>query len=104
MSNASVVELVRVNIRAICALKNMQPAELARRIGMNQSALSTRWTGAKEWDISDIDKVASALEVHPADLMQPILNIEWQPVPVKAGNSKLKKLLPRLDSNQQPAD
>jgi len=56
-------------IRVLLARRRMSAAELARRTGMRQQALSRRMTGETAWDVDDLEVIAAALGVTVFDLL-----------------------------------
>jgi transcriptional regulator with XRE-family HTH domain len=62
---------VAANIRALMAYKQMRQSQLARRIGKGEQWLSVRLRGVQAIDLNDLDLIAGALEIDPADLVRP---------------------------------
>lgn len=56
-------------IRVLLARRRMSAAELARRTGIRQQALSRRMTGETAWDVDDLEVIATALGVTVFDLL-----------------------------------
>lgn len=81
--------IVSNNVRALSALHNISQKELAKAIGIDQSSVSQRWRGKRQWQLEDLAKVAAVLGITPWELVTPLGDIEK---------------LPQLDSNQQPFD
>ena len=71
-------ERVAEEIRVLLARRRMSASELARQAGMTQPYISRRLTGEIAFDVDDLDKIAVALGVKPADLLGPIAD---KPVP-----------------------
>lgn len=60
---------VAEEIRVLLARRRMSASELARRSGMTQPYISRRLTGEIAFDVDDLERIAFALEVAPADLL-----------------------------------
>lgn len=58
-------------IEVLLEKKNMKPAELARRTGLDRSTISRYFNGDRKIPMDEIPKFASALDVDPADLLIP---------------------------------
>ena len=82
-------EIVADNVRAFAGRRRLTRSELARMIGMHNTAAGSRWRGEIEWRLSELPSVANALGVSIDDLMTPPRGVE---------------LRPRQDSNLQPRD
>ena len=82
-------EIVADNVRAFAGRRRITRSELARLIGMNNTATGSRWRGEMEWRLSELPSVANALGVSVEDLLTPPRGVE---------------LRPRQDSNLQPRD
>ncbi len=85
----TLAEVVAENVRAYAGRRRLTRSELARMIGMNNTAAGSRWRGEIEWRLSELPGVANALCVTINDLMTPPRGVE---------------LRPRQDSNLQPRD
>ncbi len=78
------VRLVAENVRVECARAAWIQADVARALGTSRTAISNRWRGRMQWQLEDLEVLATAIGI-----------------PVQrffAGQ------LPRLDSNQEPTD
>jgi transcriptional regulator with XRE-family HTH domain len=62
-------EHVAEEIRVLLARKRMSGAELGRRAGIKQSAISRRITGEVAFDMDDLEAIADVLGVDVADLL-----------------------------------
>jgi len=62
---------VAAHIRALMAYRQIRQSQMARRIGKGEQWLSVRLRGVQEIGLNDLDLIAGALEVEPADLMRP---------------------------------
>lgn len=62
-------ELAAEEIRVILARRRMSAAELSRRTGIRQQALSRRMTGETAFDLDDLERIAEVLGVSVADLL-----------------------------------
>ena len=95
----SVVNIVSENIRALAARFRVTQKQLSREIGMNQTSMSERWTGKRQWQLEDLDKVAAVFGVEPWELVQP---------PANMGNARRMASVSRSytarDSNPEPID
>ena len=94
-SELSFTDIATVNIRAICARFNFSASDLARALKMNRTALGCRWRGVTDWRLEEIGQIAALFGTTPWELLTPAFGDTWVPN---------KEKLPRLDSNQQPAD
>ncbi len=72
---------VAENVRVECARRGWKQSDLARALGIANSAVNARWMGGRQWQLEDLDAIAKAMRV-PVDRL----------------------LLPRVDSNHQPTD
>ncbi|MST49482.1 helix-turn-helix domain-containing protein [Mobiluncus porci] len=88
-------EIVSANIRALSARVGWNVSDLAQAVGINRPSVSERWHNRTDWRVNEIERVAALFGTTPWDLMKPAFGDEWVPD---------TKKLPRLDSNQQPAD
>lgn len=62
-------ELAAEEIRVILARRRMSAAELSRRTGIRQQALSRRMTGETAFDLDDLERIADVLGVAVTDLL-----------------------------------
>ena len=72
-------EIVADNVRAFAGRRRLTRSELARLIGMNNTAAGSRWRGEMEWRLSELPSVANALGVSIDDLMTPPRGVEVVP-------------------------
>ena len=94
-AKAGLVADVAANVRAEAARRRVSQTDLARALGVNQSTISLRWRGIREWTLSDIEVVARYLRTTTSVLL----------TGTSAGDRPGgERELPRLDSNQQPSD
>jgi transcriptional regulator with XRE-family HTH domain len=70
MTNTNLSRTLAGNIRAEIARRGVTQEELATRIGMARSSLSHRLAGRISFDVDDLSRIAEALEVEPASLLQ----------------------------------
>ncbi len=91
----SFTDIATVNVRTICARFNFSASDLARALKMNRTALGCRWRGVTDWRLEEIGQIAALFGTTPWELLTPAFGDTWVPD---------KEKLPRLDSNQQPAD
>ena len=89
LEGMTLAEVVADNVRAFAGRRRLTRSELARMIGMNNTAAGSRWRGEMEWRLSELPSVAAALDVTVDDLLTPPRGVE---------------LRPRQDSNLQPRD
>ena len=87
--------IVSANIRALCVSRGFNIQDLADALGQNRTSIGFRWNNRTDWRVEEIAKVAALFGTTPWDLMKPNFGAKWSP--------EMEKL-PRLDSNQQPAD
>lgn len=71
---------VAAELRAEMARQRISGREMARRLGENPMWVSSRVSGHVPIDLQDLERIARELDVHP------------------------RRLLPRVDSNHQPAE
>ena len=64
-------ELVASNIRAYTARLNWNQSQLAAAIGMKQPTVNLKWHQKREWQLSELPRVAAALGVSVAQLVTP---------------------------------
>jgi len=62
-------ERVAEEIRVLMARRRIRQSELARKIGTNDQWLSVRLRGVQPIDLNDLEVIAAALGVTPADLL-----------------------------------
>ena len=84
--------VVASNIRAEAARRGFSQRALGRALGITQGQITRRWKGVSAWQLDELDAVATLLNLSIHDLITP-----------PRGGLGYEKL-PRLDSNQQPAD
>lgn len=60
---------VAEEVRVLLARRQMSASELARRIGLTQPYMSRRLTGEIAFDVDDLEVIAAALGVKPAELL-----------------------------------
>ncbi|MEX3609728.1 helix-turn-helix transcriptional regulator [Rothia sp. LK2588] len=51
------------NVRAEASRRNIGKDELAKAVGLGSSAIHYRWSGEKEWRLSELSKIAPVLGV-----------------------------------------
>ena len=90
-----VTEIATANIRALCARAGWNISDLANALNQNRTSIGFRWNGRTDWRLEEIERVAVLFGTTPWDLLTPAFGDKWNPD---------TKKLPRLDSNQQPAD
>ncbi|NMW87492.1 helix-turn-helix transcriptional regulator [Mobiluncus curtisii] len=94
-TSLNLTSIATVNIRALCARSGYSASDLARALKMNRTALGYRWRGQTDWRLEELEQIAVVFGTTPWDLITPAFGDKWNPD---------TKKLPRLDSNQQPAD
>lgn len=62
-------ERVAAEVRAWRGRLNLSQAELGRILGVTQTQISARLRGQMEFSLSEIETLARAFDVHPAELM-----------------------------------
>jgi transcriptional regulator with XRE-family HTH domain len=60
---------VAEEIRALMARRRIRQSQLAREIGENDQWVSVRLNGRQAIDLNDLQRIAEALDVSPADLL-----------------------------------
>lgn len=93
-------EQVSEEVKALMGRYGVSQTLLAAWLEVTQPAVSARLRGATEWRIKEIDRVAYGFNRHPAELMGGYVT---GPHPEPDGGLPILKLLPRLDSNQEPS-
>lgn len=68
-------ERVAGELRATLARKRISAAELARRLGWSQSYMARRVDGRQALDLDDLERIAAALDVEPAELLRSATSI-----------------------------
>jgi transcriptional regulator with XRE-family HTH domain len=61
--------LIAAEIRKQLFLRDMTGTQLAEHAGMTQPYISRRLTGATAFDVDDLERIATALDVDVADLL-----------------------------------
>ena len=79
----SLAVLVAENVRAETARAGLTQADIAREMGMAQSAVSARWRGTRQWQLEDLERVAEILNVTPTLLLRPRQDSNLQPTVVR---------------------
>lgn len=64
----SFADIVNDNIRVQATLRHITQADLARALGMAQTAVSARWRGVRQWQLEDIERVAALFGLPPVVL------------------------------------
>lgn len=92
-------DVVSGEIRAWLSRLNLRQRDLCPILGVSPGQVSARITGRVSWTLDELDVIAAALGITPAELTTP--------PPGLAGAAPVQGVaaveLPRLDSNQQPA-
>ena len=60
---------VAANIRAEAGARRMSQSELARRLGWAMTTVNLRWTGQRDWQVSDIEEVSKIFGIDPVTLL-----------------------------------
>lgn len=76
--------VVAQNVRKLMVTRSVTQMTLASAMRLNQTSISKRLRGITPWDVTDLEKLCGIFGVSAAELVT--------------------AELPRLDSNQQPAD
>jgi transcriptional regulator with XRE-family HTH domain len=98
----SLGSVVGANVRALMAARGVSQKQMESILGVTQSAVSKRLRGVTPFDTSDLEAIADAFGVDPADLLaDERRQNEAVRTPVGA---RTADELPRRDSNLQPAD
>ena len=71
LEGMTLAEVVADNVRAFAGRRRLTRSELARMIGMNNTAAGSRWRGEMEWRLSELPSVVAALDVTVDDLLTP---------------------------------
>lgn len=71
MSDA-LADRVRVRIRVEMAKRNLNTTELAAKAGVSDMWVSRRLRGKTEMHLGDLERLASALDLDPDDLLEPV--------------------------------
>lgn len=98
--------IVARNLKRLMVERDVKQGQLAAVLGVSQSNVSKRLKGRTPFTTDDLDALAQAFGVRPGDLLEDDtqaddLQNEAARTPVGA---RAAEQLPRLDSNQQPAD
>lgn len=105
MSDASLSEKVAEEIRAMLARKRVSASELARRLDVSHTWVTNRLAGHREIGLSDLERIAAALEVEITDLLPASATRESGSTQIKGSWSRpadrpsagLARLLPDCD-------
>ncbi|MFB9703341.1 helix-turn-helix domain-containing protein [Rhodococcus aetherivorans] len=81
--------------------RRMSQTRLSELSGINSSGLSRRLNGLMPFDIDELEVICYILEVDLDEILTGIANPRH---PGGDGGSSVVRMLPRLDSNQQPFD
>ena len=87
-------DVVSQEVRAWAGRLGLRQRHLAEILGISQAQVSARLRGQVSWNLDELDLLATAFGVQPGEFMA------TPPRGIPAGASGV---LPRLDSNQQPA-
>lgn len=100
-------KLVVAEIRAELARQDLTQGDLAARVQQNQQWVSRRLSGQVQLTMLDADLMAAALDTSVITLTEAaLMRLGWRgptPEPPRYATAQGAQL-PRLDSNQQPAD
>lgn len=91
---------VAAEVRAWRAKRNMSQQQLARALGISQPQVSSRLRGATPITLDEIETFARIFGTTADAILAGALANDERPHPFRDEASSL----PRLDSNQQPAD
>lgn len=95
--------IVAENIRALAGRRGVSQSDIARAIGFTPQAVSIRWRGRREWQLSDIEKVAAYFGVTPWELCQPYENGGQPKLAAVRGRNDRESYTAR-DLNPEPSD
>ena len=68
-STTDLSRAVATEIRVLLLRRNMNQAQLAERMGVNEVWVSRRLRGAQQLDLNDLQRIADVLDVAIADLL-----------------------------------
>lgn len=54
-------EIMRREVKAACARRDMTGRDLASRLGVSQQTVSDRWRGRTPWTLDDVERLESVL-------------------------------------------
>jgi transcriptional regulator with XRE-family HTH domain len=86
-------------VRAEMARRGMRQVDMADMLGLSQAAVSRKLQGLIPFTIAELYELAERMGVEPAQFVPS----EPAPPPMRP-RGKVKRRLPRVDSNHQPAD
>lgn len=64
-------EQVASNVRAESTRRGVSKEALAKAIGVQKTAIYSRWNGSQEWKLSELQKIAPVIGVSIAALASP---------------------------------
>lgn len=64
-------QAIALEIDVLLTRRRMTALDLARKVGMSQSAMSRRMVGDQPFDTDELERIADVLEVDPHDLLPP---------------------------------
>jgi transcriptional regulator with XRE-family HTH domain len=94
VGTAPLRERVAEELRALLARRKVTPTELGRKLGRSQTWVWRRLEGEVAFDLNDLEAIAAALGVAPADLLPPDVrrgtepNIRNSPVPERPADNR----------------
>lgn len=98
----SLRDQVAEEIRVTLARRRLSATELARRMGVSQSYLARRMTGAQPFDLDDLDRIADALGVSVRQLLPGTDTFRYSPTAKRVTSKGPAQHRPagRMDSNR----
>jgi len=98
----SLRDQVAEEIRVTLARRRLSATELARRMGVSQSYLARRMTGAQPLDLDDLDRIADALGVPVRQLLPGTDTFRYSPTAKRMSSRVPPQRRPagRVDSNR----
>lgn len=96
----SLSELVAEEIRAVLGRRRMSGRQLANALGVSQTWMSTRLSGATPIDLNDLDRIARVLGLDVAALLPSSRPTEGRTV-VVAGEGRRQTTVPKPEGHGQ---
>lgn len=66
---SELAKVVAANVRAEAARRGLTQYELAKRIGLAQSAVSDRYRERRQWQLEDLEELGNLFGIEPAELL-----------------------------------
>lgn len=78
---------VAAQIRSLLGIRMMRQAQLASRMGVTEVWLSRRLREVQAMSLDDVERIAQALDLAPAELIASAVRGAWQPTPPRVAQA-----------------